>query len=241
MRIGAADLVIGCRTSEEVLSIFEELDLWLELASLLEVTEVLDSYSVEVRAVQAYELHRMSLVSPSREERRAAVRHIQERVELAAKVGAERMVTVPGYGFAHAPRAWERCVESFRKLAEFASEYGVSIAIEALSPKRTSFLPSLSEVVALVREINRENVHAMADTLHLHDAGEDVAEVLATYRDEIVELHLRDSGNLPPGRGSMNFNHILSQVKADLCLEYGRSDEKTLREAVELVRSLSPR
>lgn len=225
---------------EEVLSIFEELDLWIELAKH-GAEEVLNSYSVEVRSVQAYQLHRLSLVSQHSGERTAAMEHVKERIELAARVGAKRVVTVPAYGHSHAEEALQICVESFRKLADFASERGVAIAIEALSPRRTSFLPSLGEVLKLVEQIDRENVHAMADTMHLHDAGEDVGKSIAEHGSQIAELHLRDTGSLPPGRGGLDFGEILSaELKAELCLEYSTSDEKALREAVALVRELLP-
>jgi len=239
MLLGAVDFVLGGRAVEEVLGIFEELGLWLELAKFDIAPEVLESYQVEVRSVQAYELHRLSLTSPHREERIAALRHVKERIELAGRVGAHRVVTVPAYGYSHATKAREICVRAFRELGEHASEHGVDIAIEALSPKRTSFLPRLRDVVALVWEISRENVQAMADTMHLHDAGEDVAEVLAHYGDEIAELHLKDTGSLPPGNGEINFERVFShKLKAELCLEYSGRSEEELREAVGFIKSL---
>jgi sugar phosphate isomerase/epimerase len=253
MSLGAVDFVIDCETLEEVLSIFEELDLWLELARLPvsrsdRVTkfednlEVLGSYGVEVRSVQAYKLHELSIVSPRREERIAAVEHIKEKIELAGRIGAKRVVTVPAYGYSHAANARDICVKSFRELADYASDYGVGIAIEALSPRRTSFLPRLREVVALVRDIDRENVYAMADTMHLYDAGEDVAEVIAEYGAEIAELHLKDTESLPPGKGSINFEQVFAQeLNAEVCLEYRSSGEEALREVVSFIRSLLAR
>ena len=238
MPLGAVDLVLELEGVEDVLSIFETLGLWMELARF-RATEVFDSYGVEVRSVQAYRLHELSIVSPHRGERIAAMEHIRERIEHASALGAKRVVTVPAYGYHHARNARQICVESLRELASYASDYGVDVAVEALSSRRTSFLPSLREVVALVREIDRENVRAMGDTMHIHDAGENVAEVLAEYGGELVELHLKDSGGLPPGRGTIDFQQVLSrELNADLCLEYAGGGEDALREAAGFIRSL---
>lgn len=240
MTLGAVDFVLDNETFEEVLGIFEELNLWLELARFTENLEPLESFSVEVRSVQAYELHKLSLVSPHREERRAARECIKDKIKLASMAGAKRVIAVPAYGHAHAPDAYATCVKSFRQLADCAASCGVSIAIEALSPRRTSFLPSLRQVVALVREIDRENVQAMADTLHLYHAGENLAEILNGAG--IAELHLRDTGSAPPGKGSIDFEQILRHgTTAELCLEYRQSGKDALREAVSFIRGLLAR
>ncbi|NOZ59031.1 MAG: sugar phosphate isomerase/epimerase [Euryarchaeota archaeon] len=239
MRLGAADLVMDAPL-EEILGVFERLGLWLELARY-GAEEVLESYSVEVRSVQAYDLHYFSPVSPREEVRRAASEHIREKIELASRVGAVRVVTVPAYGYSHVEGAMEVCVSTFRELADFAVELGVEIAVEALSIRRTSFLPTLREVVGLVERIDRENVRAMADTMHLHDAGEDVPGIVAEYGSRIAELHLRDAGSLPPGRGSLDFGAILSsRPRADLCLEYTAAGRDALEEAVGFLRGLLP-
>ncbi len=241
MSLGAVDFVLDSENFEEVLRIFEELGLWLELARF-DATEVFSSYDVEVRSVQAYKLHELSIVSPHRKERIAAVEHIKEKIELASRIEAKRVVTVPAYGYSHAVNARQICMNSFRELADYASDCGVGIAIEALSPRRTSFLPCLREVIALVKDIDRENVYAMADTMHIHDAGEDVAEVIAEYSAEIAELHLKDTESLPPGKGRINFQQFLTQgLNVDLCLEYSGGGDAALKEAVSFIKSLLSR
>jgi sugar phosphate isomerase/epimerase len=202
---------------EEKLQACVKYNLWLELVNKgRRDLSTLNSYDVEVKTVQAYLLHQYSLIGRARAERRAAKEHVKSTVEVASEVGARYVLTVPSYGYGFAEQAHERCRRAFEDLAAYAGDHGVILLVEALSPRKSSFLPSLGMVHAFIASLNVENIALAADTRHAFDAGEDIL----AYRDSVAELHLKDSEALPPGRGEINFKRILRHPWPQLCLEY---------------------
>jgi sugar phosphate isomerase/epimerase len=169
-------------------------------------------------------LHELQLLGAGEGERKAAVRHVEETVEMASEVGAKNVVTTLAYGQPAVKNPREKCVELYRHFGELGERFNVVVSIEPLGRDRTNFLPGVSEVHRLVRDVDSPNVRLMADTMHIHANGEDVAEVVAEYASEMMELQLRDTGSRPPGQGEIHFAPVLKAVrekfKGLLCLEY---------------------
>jgi sugar phosphate isomerase/epimerase len=203
--------------------------LWLELANTAERDlGILNSYDVEVRTVQAYLLHQYSLIGWRRAERRAAREHVKTTIELASEVGARYALIIPGYGQKAVVKGKEKLDSTLKKLAGYASERGITILLEALSPRKTAFLPSLAAIQVFVASLNLENLAMAGDTCHAFEAGDDIKD----YRRSLAELHLKDTDSKPPGKGVLDFRRILKKPWRQLCLEYngnGRYLETSLR------------
>lgn len=232
-RLGCAETCLSGKL-EKKLEILGELGLWLELVNTGQRDlSVLESYEVEVRTVQAYKLHELPWLSKKKEMRESADRHVLESVRIGEKIGAEYVLTVASYGFDLMKRPREECIENYRKISK---ETDLVILIEALSPRQTSFLPSLSEVAELVGEIARDNVGLAADTWHVKESSEDVAEALRRSGQEIIELHLRDTNSKPPGKGRLNFEEVLKACTPPLlCLEFRTGTKEDVASAYRLL------
>ena len=232
MKLGCAEFCIGGGL-EEKLRFCREHGLWLELANTGERDlSPLDSWRVEVRTVQAFLLHSYSLGAGG-EEGRAAVEHVQSTVDMAHEIGASYALVVPGYGFDHSGEAVQRLAGAMRGLAEYALERDVVILVEALSPRKTDLLPSLAEVHGFLARAGLEGLALAADTYHAYEAGEDVLD----YRDEIQELHLKDTQGAPPGKGELDFKRLLGKPWRQLCIEY-RQGGGEVEEVLSFLRSL---
>lgn len=218
---------------EEKLRACRRHGLWMELANTGERDlSVFGSWDVEVRTVQAYLLHSYSLVGRSRGERKAALEHVRGTVDMAQGAGAGYALIVPGYGHDFTEDAEKKLGIVLRGLAGYAADRGVTILVEALSPRKTSLLPSLGSVEKFLRSLGEENLLLAGDTLHAFEAGEDVLD----YRESIAELHLKDSASLPPGRGGLDFKRILGKPWRQLCLEY--KSDGNLEAALDFLASL---
>ncbi|MBI5254077.1 MAG: sugar phosphate isomerase/epimerase [Euryarchaeota archaeon] len=243
--LGCVEFCLPGRNLGEKLEAARKHALWVELVNdKKKDLSILNSSSVEIKSVQAYLLHDLSLLSKNAAAKKAALTHVKDTIEMAGRVGAENVLTVPTYGFEYVALPYKKCIKIFRELSNYALDCDVKILIEALSKKRTSFLPSLAEVNELVKAIDRENVRLAADTCHIYDSlllcsGESATEVLKKFRDEIVELHLKDSDSLPPGKGKINFKKILKISKNSLlCLEYkGKNLERDLEDSLEHLKN----
>lgn len=230
MELGCAEFCLP-DSFEEKLEACIRHGLWLELANQGERDlSLLESYEVDVRTVQAYNLHRFSLIGKSRDERRAAMRHVKNTISLASEVGADYALIVPGYSghrdIVDAPE--ERFRKILEDLASYASERGITILVEALGPRRTAFLPSLTRLKTFLDSLNLDNIALAGDTCNAFEAGEDVVD----FRTSIVELHLKDEDAKPPGKGRIDFRRVLTHSWNQLCIEYkgnGREFEAALR------------
>jgi sugar phosphate isomerase/epimerase len=219
---GCVEFCVPGKTLEEKLKTIEKHKLWLELVnSEKRDLSILDSFDVEINSVQAYLLHDLSLLSKDPIIQGAAAAHVRDTIRLASRVNAKNVITVPTYGYSYVKDPFKKCVNIFRDLSAYATEFDIEILIEVLGLRKTAFLPSLTKVHRLVKEIDRENVGLMADTCHIYESKEEVIQTLYNFKDEIIELHLRDTESRPPGKGKLNFEKILNICKASfLCLEY---------------------
>lgn len=113
-------------------SFSERLQLVLQEGLTLEVanqgnfpTAQYHEIGVGIASVQAYDMHEFHPLHRDRERRIAAVRHVHETLELAAKLNVPRIVTVCGFGYELADRPFERCLDFFGAFVVRAKELGV--------------------------------------------------------------------------------------------------------------------
>ena len=131
---------------------------------------------------------------------------------------------------------WEWAVESVRELGEYAAGLGIEIAVE-LEPFHSSIVNSLAKMVEFLKDVNQPAVRANLDVSHLalsHSSADDIPEL----KGRIAHVHFSDCdgkrhGDLPPGRGAINFTPYLKQLEdigyngvISVELEYSPEPEK---------------
>jgi len=231
MALGCVEFAVPGKTLEDKLRVLESHGMWLELVNdgltdnrSKEISKTLPSFKVLVRSVQANLLRDLRPLGARKKDREIAVRHVEETMRLASMLGAQNVVTVATYGEPTVENPVEKCVETFGHLSRLGAELGVTVSIESLGRNRTTFLPSVSDVCNLVRKVGSDYVRPMADTMHIYDNGEDVAEVVGKHAGELAELQLRDVDSRPPRRGNIDFGSVLKaargKFKGLICLEY---------------------
>lgn len=227
--LGCAEFAVPGKTLKDKLKTLEVHGMWLELVNdgkkrLRDVLDVLESFDTSIESVQAYLLHKLRMLSAKEEERKAAMRHVEETIKLASRVGAKNVVTTIAYGEPRIENPRGKCIGLFRHFGELGEEFDVAVSIEPLGRDRTTFLPSVPEIYQLIRDVGSAHVRLMADTMHIHASGENVAEIVDEYAAGITELQLRDTDSRPPGQGRIDFAPVLKVVrekfKGLVCLEY---------------------
>ena len=111
---------------------------------------------------------------------------------------------------------WGWAVENTQALADYGAEQGIEIALE-LEPFRLSLLNNLKEMVRFIDDCNRPNVKANIDVSHLVLADVSPAEV-SCLQGKAAHVHISDCdgkvhGDLPPGRGVVNFQPYLEEIR----------------------------
>ncbi len=111
---------------------------------------------------------------------------------------------------------WQVGVEHVRALGEYAAGLGLEIALE-LEPFALSLLNDVPSMVRFLDEVNHPAVKANLDISHLalaHQSASSVAEL----KGRVAHVHISDCdgqvhGDLPPGRGVVDFPPYLEAIK----------------------------
>ena len=141
---------------------------------------------------------------------------------------------------------WQTAVRNVRSLGEYAAALGLQIALE-LEPFKLSLINDVDSMVRFLDDVGHPSVRANIDVSHLQLSGTP-AEALRRLKDRAIHVHISDCngkvhGDLPPGRGIVDFGPYLREIKdlgidgaVSIELEYSPQPEKIadwVREAYE--------
>lgn len=111
---------------------------------------------------------------------------------------------------------WSTGVRNCRELAEYAEKIGLQIALE-LEPFPLSLLNNVDNMVRFIDDVGHPALQANIDVSHLllADVG---PEELRKLNGKAIHVHISDCdgkvhGDLPPGRGVVNFEPYLKEIK----------------------------
>ena len=111
---------------------------------------------------------------------------------------------------------WETGVRHLKALGDYAESLGVQIALE-LEPFKLSLLSNVDNMVRFIDEVNHPAVRANIDVSHL-ELAHVAPEELRKLKGKAIHVHISDCdgkvhGDLPPGRGVMDFAPYLREIK----------------------------
>jgi len=112
---------------------------------------------------------------------------------------------------------WHTAVKNCRVLAEYAGNLNVQIALE-LEPFALSLLNDVDSMVRFIDDVNHPALAANIDVSHLC-LSKVRPEELRRLRGKAIHVHISDCdgkkhGDLPPGRGVVDFVPYLNEIKA---------------------------
>lgn len=139
------------------------------------------------------------------ENRPKNIEHMKKCVRGAALLGAEvlvcHVIMPEGWGKeTDSEFAWNMNLDVFSRIADYASEYNIKIAIENLPFKEIS-LATVEKVRKLVDTINRPNLGICLDTGHANVLGLDAGEAVRICKEKLFCLHVHDN------KGSLDDTH----------------------------------
>jgi sugar phosphate isomerase/epimerase len=112
---------------------------------------------------------------------------------------------------------WQTGVRNIRELGKYAADLGLQIALE-LEPFKLSLVNNVESMVRFLDEVNHPAVLANIDISHLQ-LSHTAPEELRRLKGKATHVHLSDCdgkvhGDLPPGRGVVDFVPYLKEIKA---------------------------
>ncbi len=112
---------------------------------------------------------------------------------------------------------WQTGVRNVRELGKVAADFGLEIALE-LEPFKLSLINNVDTMVRFLDDVNHSAVRANIDISHLQ-LSRTPAEELRRLAGKAIHVHISDCdgevhGDLPPGRGVVDFGPYLREIKA---------------------------
>ena len=152
---------------------------------------------------------------------RFSIDRVKAYLDLAYEYQAKNVLLVLGeYIWAreviHPAEQWKTGVDNCRLLAEYAESLGVQIALE-LEPFPLSLLNNVDNMVRFIDDVNHPALQANIDVSHLLLADVEPAQ-LQKLAGKAIHVHISDCdgkvhGDLPPGRGVVNFQPYLDEIR----------------------------
>ncbi|WP_152051020.1 sugar phosphate isomerase/epimerase family protein [Tautonia marina] len=145
---------------------------------------------------------------------------------------------------------WATGVQNVRALGEYAEDLDLEIALE-LEPFELSLVRDITGMVRFLDEVDHPAVKANLDISHLVLSGEP-PEKIVELAGRVAHVHISDCdgkvhGDLPPGRGVVEFAGYLNAIKQlnipdatiSIELEYSPEPDKILEWVREAYDSTS--
>ena len=179
------------------------------------------------------------------------VDRVQEYLDLAYEYQAKNVLLVLGEYIWNQEvippeKQWRTGVAHCKRLGDYAAELGVQIALE-LEPFHLSLVNNVDSMVRFLEDVNHPAVAANIDVSHLHLAKVAPQE-LRRLKGKAIHVHISDCdgkrhGDLPPGRGVVDFLPYLTEIKdlgidgaVSIELEYSPEPEKITEWVAEAYR-----
>lgn len=141
---------------------------------------------------------------------------------------------------------WQTAVINCRRLGDYAAKLGVQIALE-LEPFHLSLLNNVDNMVRFIDDCDHPAVRANIDISHLCLA-QVAPQELRRLQGKAIHVHISDCdgkkhGDLPPGRGVVDFLPYLQEIKKlgidgaiSIELEYSPEPDKIVEWVAEAYR-----
>jgi len=109
--------------------------------------------------------------------------------------------------------AEDHAVEVLEKALPAYAERGVTICMEQLSPKETTFCKTAEETVRLIERVGHPNFELLLDTKAMTDEPLGRPDTIRKYAKHLKHYHANDANLEGPGFGEVDFAPIFQALK----------------------------
>lgn len=104
--------------------------------------------------------------------------------------------------------AWERGVESVKKLGKTAGNLGIDMCLEVVNRFETNILNTAEEGVKFCHEVNEPSVKLLLDTFHMNIEEDSFRDAILTAGNLLGHVHVGEGNRKLPGQGHLPWNEI---------------------------------
>ncbi|MEE0989674.1 MAG: sugar phosphate isomerase/epimerase family protein [Kandleria vitulina] len=132
--------------------------------------------------------------------------YFKNAIDVASEIKANQVVVTSGWAYysEDAHEALIRSAQMMRRLAAYAEEKDVYLAIEALQPRESILVNTIADLKTYLNLVNHDNLKICLDLGAMAKANESISEYFDTFQDRIKHCHFVDGkpiGHLAWGDG----------------------------------------
>ena len=147
--------------------------------------------------------------------RKRVFQYFKNVIDVACEVKANQVVITSGWAFfsESVEEAYKRSVIMLRKVAEYAEQKDMNLAIEALQPEESRIANTALELKRLLDEVDRPALKVCLDTGAMARAGDSIQTYFNVFGDKVIHAHFVDVDmkkmitHLTWGDGSRNMSN----------------------------------
>jgi len=158
-------------------------------------------------------------ISPSAEERAAALERLKRVIDVCEAVGADKLCgpyhSALGEFSGSGPTddEWRYAQDVLARAADYAQQAGVTLALEYLNRFECYLLNCADDCARFVREVNHSHLKMMYDTFHANIEEKDIASAIRGCADQMVHVHISENDRSTPGEGHVDWKTTFSTLK----------------------------
>jgi D-psicose/D-tagatose/L-ribulose 3-epimerase len=152
--------------------------------------------------------------------RDAAVESIQQAIRTTNLLGG-RVLCGPLHsalayfvGRRRTDEEWAWCVETLRRVGDYAERMDVTLAVEALNRFESYFLNTAEEMRRLIDEVAHPRIRAMYDTFHANLEERSIEAAVRTLMPVLAHVHVSENDRGVPGEGLVRWAETFAALKA---------------------------
>ncbi|NHW47869.1 sugar phosphate isomerase/epimerase [Paenarthrobacter sp. MSM-2-10-13] len=140
-------------------------------------------------------------------------------------------------------RQW--AADSLREVADYASERGVTLAIEPLNRFETDLVNTVEQGLELCELIGRDNVGLMLDTFHMNIEEKNIGAAITSAGDKVFHFQVSENDRGTPGSGHVPWSETFDALKTidyqgSIVVESFLPTVEEIAKAVSLWRPVAP-
>lgn len=150
-----------------------------------------------------------SISAPEQNIRNRTLGYFDMAMDDALEMGTHRLFINTGCSPLDIPReeGWKRAVESIRKICDMAEKRGITMLLEQLQPYESNLLVNLTQMNAMLKEVNSPALKTCVDLVAMEVAGESLEDYYKVLGDDAIQfIHYADgdpSGHYILGDGNL--------------------------------------
>lgn len=159
----------------------------------------------------------LKVVGPKVDEQ-AVLSYVKSVFERSRKAGVSRIIWGSGgsrripEGF-DADTARQQFISIAKKIAQLASEYDITLALESLNSTETNFITTLDDALRIVKAVEHKNLRLCVDVYHMLKESES-PEAIRKAKGYVVYCEVAEKdGRTPPGVKGEDFKPYFVALK----------------------------